>query len=71
MVALAACYVHRLGHIGELLCAVFAVFPRNIELRLTEVACRRTYQRIIRIGYLYAAALGVVAALIRTHKHAP
>lgn len=46
MMAFAACYIHRLGHIGELLCTIFVVFPCNIELRLAEVACRRTYQRI-------------------------
>lgn len=71
MVALAACYVHRLGHIGELLCAVLIVLPGDIELRLAEVACRGTYQRIILIGYLYAAARSIVAALIGTHQHAP
>lgn len=71
MVALAACYVHRLGHIGELLRTVFVVLPGDIELRLAEVACRRTYQWIIGIGYLYAAALRIVAALIGTHEHAP
>ena len=46
MMAFAACYIHRLGHIGELLCTIFVVFPCNVELRLAEVACRRTYQRI-------------------------
>lgn len=64
MVALAACYVHRLGHIGELLCSVFAVFPRNIELCLAEISCRRAYQRVVGVGYLCAAARSVVAALI-------
>ena len=46
MVTLAACYVHRVGYIRELLCTVFVVLPGDIELRLAEVACRRTYQRI-------------------------
>lgn len=64
MMALAACYVHRVGYIGELLCAVFAVFPRNIELCLAEISCRRTYQRIVGVGYLCAASCSVVAALI-------
>lgn len=71
MVALAARYVHRLGHIGELLRTVLIVLPGDIELRLAEVACRRTYQRIVDIGYLYAAALCIVAALIGTHQHTP
>lgn len=64
MVALAACYVHRLGHIGELLRTVFVVLPGDIELRLAEVACRRTYQRIVGIGYLCTATRSIVAALI-------
>lgn len=71
MVALAACHVHRLGHIGELLCTVLIVLPGDIELRLTEVARRGTYQRIVGVGYLCAAARSIVAALIGTHQHAP
>lgn len=71
MVALAARYVHRLGHIGELLRTVLIVLPGDIELRLAEVACRRTYQRIVGIGYLCTAALCIVAALIGTYKHTP
>jgi hypothetical protein len=46
MVTLAARYVHRVGYIRELLCAVFVVLPGDVELRLAEVACRRTYQRV-------------------------
>lgn len=46
MVTLAACYVHRVGYIRELLCAVLIVLPGDVELRLAEVACRRTYQRV-------------------------
>ena len=71
MMTLAACYVYRLGHIGELLRTVLIVFPGDIELRLAEGACRRTYQRIVGIGYLCAAALCIVAALIGTYKHTP
>lgn len=71
MVALATRYVHRVGYIRELLRTVLTVLPGDIELRLTEVACRRTYQRIVGVGYLYAAALDVVAALIGAYEHAP
>lgn len=46
MVTLAACYVYRLGHIRELLRTVLIVLPGDVELRLAEVTCRRTYQRV-------------------------
>ena len=64
MVTLAARYVHRVGHIRELLRTVLIVLPGDVELRLAEAACRRTNQRVAVTGYLCAAALGVVAALI-------
>lgn len=46
MVTLATRYVHRVGHIGELLRTVLTVLPGDIELRLAEAACRRTCQRV-------------------------
>lgn len=46
MVTLAACHIKGHGYIRELLCAIFIVLPGDVELRLAEVACRRTYQRI-------------------------
>lgn len=46
MVTLAACYIKGHGYIRELLCAIFTVLPGDVELRLAEVACRRTYQRV-------------------------
>lgn len=71
MMTLAARYVHRLGYIGELLRTVLIVLPGDIELRLAEVACRRTYQRIVGGGYLCTATRSIVAALIGTYEHAP
>lgn len=46
MVTLTTRYVHRVGYIRELLRTVLIVLPGDVELRLAEVTCRRTYQRV-------------------------